>query len=126
MAIFEIFVATFDQPGRRSDGGERTKEGDIIAVREPKGTTGPGEKHGVWVKIETNLTHEELQEPGPDGEKRRRRIDVARLATDEGIDIRRLRDPNDHYQPLLERDVKAEGAVPVETKRGGLAEVRRT
>jgi hypothetical protein len=98
-----------------TDGGERKKEGDIIAVR-PTGI-GIGAKEAsryLWFRIDGLVTRAEYEqlasllfepddpESGVRYDKRRYCVPLARLEIiDPSFDIGRARDTEDIYQPYM-------------------------
>lgn len=92
MAIFEVALSVANR------GVGRVQEGDIVVARNPLGFIGTKEgKNFLWIQLDTTLTLEELNERGRDS-KRRRHIPLDNIS---GIDLARVRDTNDEYQPLL-------------------------
>lgn len=113
--IMEVAIAVQNAPD--DSGGERMKEGDIIALR-PAGTgIGSQEaKNFIWLRLEAVYTRSEFDqlkeavyEPdeatGERYDKRKYCIPFAKLQEfDPSFDINRARDIADLYQPYLVTD----------------------
>lgn len=92
-------------------GGERAKEGDIVAVRIPGTKIGTKEgKLFLWLRLD-NVTFEDyllvqrIEEDGTLYDKRRYCIPFSRLEQlDSNFSLSRARDQNDMYQPYLTVD----------------------
>lgn len=92
-------------------GGERAKEGDIVAVRIPGTKIGTKEgKLFLWLRLD-NVTFEDyllvqrIEEGGALYDKRRYCIPFSRLEQlDSNFSLSRARDQNDMYQPYLTVD----------------------
>lgn len=99
MPVWEVCVAA------RDFGPGRAQEGDVIAARVPTGAIGTKEgKDFFWLTIDTDLSREELMEPGSGsgpGGKRKHKLDLVAFTAEEGLDKARINDPNDEYQPCL-------------------------
>jgi hypothetical protein len=92
MAIYEIAIAVADR------GPGRVQEGDIVSARLPLGHIVQKEgKNLLWLLVDTELTPNELTAAGV-GSKRKYNVPLESL---DGIDLGRVRDINDEYQPLL-------------------------
>lgn len=107
--IVEVAICT-DNLADHS-GGERAKEGDIIAVRLPGTRIGAKEgKLFLWLRLD-NVGFEEYQlvqlveEDGIQYDKRRYCIPFSRLEQlDSNFSPSRTRDQDDMYQPYLTVD----------------------
>ncbi len=96
---------------RRPFGAERMQEGDIITIRKPAGGCGSGAMSvGIWLwvqgpdtsvldRFKDMITTETDEVDGLNFEKRRFQIPLNRLP--ENIDLARVRNPSDRYQPFL-------------------------
>ena len=108
--IREVFLCS-DNHRNLASGAERMKEGDIINVRSPHGSCGFGSMaRGLWLLIEgpdTSVmdrlkdinTTETDDVGGVIYDKRRYSIPFNRLP--DFIDLARVRDPGDIYQPFV-------------------------
>ena len=76
--------------------------GDVITARVPTGIVGNKEKgRFLWFTINTELSREALMTPGKAGKDRTMFCNLTDIANDEGLDLFRILDPADQYQPLL-------------------------
>jgi len=107
MAIKEVAIAA------RDFGPGRAQEGDIVVVREPVGEIGRAErKDFLWFTIDDlllpdaqSLQQVDTDESGNQVNKRRYRIALDDLRTLEpSVDLSRVRDTDDDYQPLVDPD----------------------
>ena len=107
--IVEVAICT-DNLADHS-GGERAKEGDIVAIRPPGTRIGTKEgKLFLWLRLD-DLTHEQyvlaqiLKEDGTRYDKRRFCIPLHRLEQlDPSFSPSRTIDQDDMYQPYLTVD----------------------
>lgn len=114
--IMEVALALMNAPD--DAGGERVKEGDIVALRPPG--TGVGTKESklfLWLRLEgldtraeydvlTRLSFEpDDEDTGTKYDKRRYSIPLRRIKRfDPGFSLPRARDPADQYQPYILMD----------------------
>jgi hypothetical protein len=99
MAVYEMFIAA------HNFGPGRAQEGDIIAVREPIGFIGNKEQADfLLLVVETEIPAEDLMETGS-RRKRERFLPLQALAS-KGLQLNldRVRDPQDKYQPGIDPD----------------------
>ena len=110
--IMEVAIALQNAPD--DPGGERMKEGDIIALRLPALSVGQAEgKLFLWLRLDAliersqfDLLTDMVREPGPVTgvifDKRRYCIPLARIQIlYPAFNLTRARDPDDLYQPFL-------------------------
>lgn len=108
--IVEVAICTDNLPDNTA-GGERAKEGDIVATRPPGSRIGTKEgKLFLWLRLD-DLTYEQyvlaqvLEEDGVRYDKRRFCIPLSRLEQlDSNFSPSRTRDQDDMYQPYLTVD----------------------
>lgn len=100
MALREVCIAA------RDFGPGRAQAGDLIAIREPLGGIGAKEGHDfIWLLVDES----ELPDPSElrgEATKNRYRLPLQALVAQaqEAIDLARVQDPDDHYQPFLDTD----------------------
>ena len=114
-SVLEVAIYIRDLPN--TVGGERVKEGDIIAIREPLGYIGKSEAaQFLWLLIEgldiSDMFHfkdsftEGDGQDAPRYEKRQYCIPLKRLKeVAPFVDLNRVRDGGDKYQPFLPVDL---------------------
>ena len=111
MAVCEVAILVKDYPE-----SHRANEGDIITVRVPRGCIGRKERSSfLWVHID-GLTSDDRHLKGCDRvnetdksvrAKRRYSVPLDRLkAVVPTLDLARVRDLNDEYQPFLTIDAR--------------------
>lgn len=105
--VMEIAVSLFYKPDL--NGAERAQEGDIIACRRPGPGIGLKEAHKfLWMRIQGPDYNDfaQLTQPVEGYEKRRYSIPLENLKVNfyPALDLTRLRDENDLYQPFLVTD----------------------
>jgi len=109
MAVCEVAILVKDYPE-----SHRANEGDIITVRAPRGCIGRKERSSfLWLHVE-GKTADDRHLKGCDRvnetdmlprAKRRYSIPLARLKNlDPDLDLDRVRDTTDEYQPYLTID----------------------
>jgi hypothetical protein len=94
VALKEVIVAAVPS------ASGRTIAGDIIDIRDPVGYCGQLERNNfLWLLMDDSRLPdlETISKLGPV----RAVINLAALASQHGIDIARIRDPRDPYQPFL-------------------------
>ena len=108
-AVREVFLSVVDNRNLAT-GHERMKEGDIITFRIPAGRCGPASMaRGLWLWIQgpdtsvldrfkDRITTETEDVDGEFFDKRRFCIPFKRLPA--FVDLARVRDPSDIYQPF--------------------------
>jgi hypothetical protein len=114
-AVMEVVLCCF-HGGTLASGHERATVGDIIDVRRPLGRIGTKEcDQFLWIKLtcfgdidelwQLSQPHTEQDPEGPTFEKRRFCIPLDRLKqVYPSLDIARVRDTADKYQPFLGYD----------------------
>lgn len=118
MKTYEIAISTINK--EPLNGYQRIQEGDIVTIRPAKGYVGKKEmKNFLWLTID--LTDEQLAklqdyntldldknlDPLPNQPKRRKKIDLMTLKTRmPSLDLDRVRNTEDSYQPLVDMDTK--------------------
>ena len=107
-STWEVALAVESQNPNPPPGGERVQEGDIVGVRKPHFGIGPGEvRRYLWLQVhglddnEMSVLNQSVMEGDIVHDKRRYCIPLDRLT---GIDLGRVRDVNDAYQPFLPVD----------------------
>ena len=102
---YEIFLQAYDYPEPH-----RAKAGDILDIRAFTGEVGSeAAKRTVCITVDVadprileGMARQDLTRPG---EKRRFSIPLARLKSiNSGMDLARVADPNDAYQPFMTVD----------------------
>jgi NADPH-dependent ferric siderophore reductase len=101
VALKEVCIAS------RTFGPGRAQEGDVIGIRDPKPSIGTKEgTHFLWLLIdESRLPTGDLVQIEPGQPKYRYNISLGDLKMrNPQIDLARLRDPDDWYQPFRDTD----------------------
>lgn len=106
MPLWEVVCTVIDD--------DALEVGDIIAARNPLGFAGTQEQaRFFWLTVDTQLTRSALTTPGPRGLDRTMLIDLAAVALDNGLDLARILNPLDQYQPLLGQPAVANHHIQV-------------